>query len=246
MSQLAWQSKGLRHCARRAVALAACLTTLVGAHILVVGDSAEASPTTSMDKLGWVADPPGEPGPVEPGVPAPSGPAPGPVAPEVPPAPPGPAVGDSGMSPSPVDSGAAPGSAPAPENAEVDEPASPEDCQIIRSTTGRIDVLAMRVAPVSDPFPTKESGEAVVDSDLTMLNSIVTLAVTAGANLQNPREKNKFELFKNAVIAMSAAYTERRSQDLTKPAKAEWAAQLAQLLDAWTKTYTKILNSCYV
>ncbi|QCH24889.1 hypothetical protein [Mycobacteroides salmoniphilum] len=106
--------------------------------------------------------------------------------------------------------------------------------------------MAIRIAAVSDPFPTKESGELVVDSDLRLFNSIVSLAVSASVNLENAREKNKFEVFKNAVIAMSTLYTERRSQDLTKPATAEWAARLAQLLDSWSKAYALILNSCYI
>ncbi|WP_078308876.1 MULTISPECIES: hypothetical protein [unclassified Mycobacterium] len=106
--------------------------------------------------------------------------------------------------------------------------------------------MAIRIAPVSDPFPTKESGELVVESDLRLFNSIVSLAVSASANLENAREKNKFEMFKNTVIAMSTLYTERRSQDLTKPATAEWAARLAQLLDSWSKAYALILNSCYI
>ncbi|WP_165616132.1 hypothetical protein [Mycobacteroides abscessus] len=74
----------------------------------------------------------------------------------------------------------------------------------------------------------------------------MTLAVGASVNLEDAREKNKFDTFKNTVIAMSTLYTERRSQDLTKPAPAEWVARLAQLLDSWSKSYAVILNSCYI
>lgn len=239
MRQLSWHSWRLRHFIRSAVAFVACLT-LFGVPTAGGGGAANASPPVNGSKLGWIADPPDNPGPTDPGAVPPMGPPPGPVDSGVAPAP---APADPAIAPPPNPAAPPP---PGPENDEVDGPASPEDCQVIRATTGRIDVLAMRVAPVSDPFPTKEAGEAVIDSDLTMLNSIVTLAVSGGANVQEPREKNKFEAFKNAVIAMSGAYTERRGQDLTKPAKAEWAAHLAQLLDAWTKTYNKILNSCYV
>ncbi|WP_139360455.1 hypothetical protein [Mycobacterium sp. D16R24] len=219
--------------------MAVCVVSLAlgGVQVGIGGNVAKASSPALRDLSGWLADPPIDPLPdPSPGLFPPGGSA-TPRAEDAPGQLPAP------VSPAPVDDSGAP---PAPADTRPDDPASPQDCQIIRSASGRIDALAIRIAPASDPFPTKESGELVVESDLRLFNSIVSLAVSASVNLENAREKNKFEMFKNTVIAMSTLYTERRSQDLTKPATAEWAARLAQLLDSWSKAYALILNSCYI
>ncbi len=123
---------------------------------------------------------------------------------------------------------------------------SPHDCLVIRKTTSHIDVTMPRILPLNDSFPTQADGETAVDADLRALNDIVTSTVAAATSLESGYQRSNFEAFASAVVEVSALSTERRSQKLTQPAPAEWVVKLTHALDTWSRSYSRLKNSCYM
>ncbi|SIL63544.1 Uncharacterised protein [Mycobacteroides abscessus subsp. abscessus] len=103
-----------------------------------------------------------------------------------------------------------------------------------------------RILPLNDSFPTQADGETAVDADLRALNDIVTSTVAAATSLESGYQRSNFEAFASAVVEVSALSTERRSQKLTQPAPAEWVVKLTHALDTWSRSYSRLKNSCYM
>ncbi|WP_040584524.1 hypothetical protein [Segniliparus rugosus] len=110
----------------------------------------------------------------------------------------------------------------------------------------RVNALLSAQVPVSQGFASKDLGEQAVDKDLDVLNQVEQYLVYAESGVEDTDQRAKIEAYKAALGQVSATLSDRRAQDLAKPAPYEWVGKLSDANARASGGFLAIGNTCPV